>query len=68
MPIYEYRCEKCGHIFDAFQRIGEGNENLNCPECETPRPSRLISAFASTGGSGGGFGGGSYSGCNTSFG
>lgn len=51
MPVYEYRCEKCGHVFDVFQRVGEGNEKLNCPECGTPHPVKLFSAFAAGGAS-----------------
>ena len=50
MPIYEYRCQDCKHIFDAFQRIGEDGTNLECPECGTKQPERLLSSCASTGG------------------
>lgn len=50
MPIYEYRCRECGDVFDAFQRVGEGGDKLNCPKCGAPRPEKLFSSFASTGG------------------
>ena len=50
MPIYEYRCKECGHIFDAFQRIGDDGSDLECPECGAPKPEKLLSAFASSGG------------------
>ena len=49
MPIYEYRCKKCNEIFEQFQSIGAGNENLLCPKCNTPRPERIFSAFSSAG-------------------
>ncbi|MCI0513500.1 zinc ribbon domain-containing protein [candidate division KSB1 bacterium] len=49
MPIYEYRCVQCGHIFEKFQSIGADNSELECPECGTPRPTRVFSAFASHG-------------------
>ena len=49
MPIYEYKCEKCGHKFDVFQRIGEDGSNLECPICGEPKPDKLFSAFASAG-------------------
>ena len=32
MPIYEYRCEACGHYLDALQKLTD--EPLKeCPEC-----------------------------------
>lgn len=33
MPTYEYECEKCGHTFEAFQRITE-SALKDCPECQ----------------------------------
>ena len=32
MPTYEYKCAKCGHTFDAFQRITE-KPLSRCPKC-----------------------------------
>jgi len=52
MPIYEYKCKKCGHKFEEFQSIGATNESLNCPVCNEPKPERVLSVFGS--GSGGG--------------
>lgn len=46
MPTYEYRCKKCGHMFEAFQKITEDPFD-SCPECGGAAE-RLI-------GSGGGF-------------
>jgi len=55
MPIYEYRCKNCNHIFDKLQSIGASNEDVYCPECNSPEPERLLSTFSSSGaGSGGG--------------
>lgn len=51
MPIYEYKCSKCNHVFEVFQRIGADGSELNCPECHTPKPEKIFSAFASTGNS-----------------
>jgi len=50
MPIYEYKCSKCGHVSEAFQRIGADGSELNCPICNTPKPEKIFSAFASSGG------------------
>jgi putative FmdB family regulatory protein len=60
MPIYEYKCPACDHRFSVLQRISEGNENLQCELCGTPRPVKQFSTFASANSSSGGsFGGGS---------
>ncbi|HIB65686.1 MAG TPA: zinc ribbon domain-containing protein [Phycisphaerales bacterium] len=42
MPIYEYRCESCNAVSEAFVR--NGKEPNNCPECGTEDSlKRLIS-------------------------
>ena len=42
MPVYEYACSKCGHEFEAEQRITE--EPLKtCPRCRARKLKRLIS-------------------------
>ncbi len=44
MPTYEYECTKCGHNFEAFQKITD--EPLDkCPKCGK-RAKRLISCGA----------------------
>ncbi|MDX1563653.1 MAG: zinc ribbon domain-containing protein [Gammaproteobacteria bacterium] len=45
MPIYEYRCEACGHTLDALQKISD-DPLSDCPSCEEPELKRLISAPA----------------------
>lgn len=42
MPVYEYACEKCGHEFEASQRITEEPIKV-CPKCKARRVKRLIS-------------------------
>ncbi len=49
MPIYEYKCTQCKHIFEEFQKVGETGENLHCPACGAPAPEKMFSAFASSG-------------------
>ncbi len=34
MPTYEYRCRKCGHRFDLFQRIVDPPVK-DCPKCKS---------------------------------
>lgn len=43
MPFYEYRCDSCGHTFEALQKFSD--ESLQfCPACEKPELRKLISA------------------------
>jgi putative FmdB family regulatory protein len=41
MPIYEYQCQKCGKIFEAFQRSGE-KPKMKCQFC-SGKVKRIIS-------------------------
>ena len=43
MPTYEYACRKCGHQWEAIQRISE-DPLKECPECGQPAAERQISA------------------------
>ena len=45
MPIYEYECVKCGHVFERLQKVDEGSEGLSCPECMTGNPKKLVTRF-----------------------
>ena len=45
MPIYEYRCKKCGHQFDVLVRNSEENK-ISCESCKSQEVVRLFSAFA----------------------
>lgn len=43
MPIYGYACTHCGHTLDALQKIAD-EPLVNCPECNTPKLKRQLSA------------------------
>ena len=45
MPIYEYRCDSCGHELEAMQKIAD-DPLTDCPECNQPELKKLISAVA----------------------
>lgn len=47
MPIYEYRCKECGHVFSRLQRIGATSDGVVCPACGRESSERLVSTFAS---------------------
>ncbi len=44
MPIYEYRCTKCGHRFEAIQKVNEA-PLTKCEKCKG-KAERLISSPA----------------------
>ena len=48
MPIYEYRCEECGHQFEILQRLGAGSDGLTCPTCGAPELEKMFSTFAAS--------------------
>ncbi len=33
MPLYDYQCRKCNHLFEHEHRIGE-NPRVRCPICK----------------------------------
>ncbi|MBC8344907.1 MAG: zinc ribbon domain-containing protein [Candidatus Marinimicrobia bacterium] len=41
MPTYDYKCQKCDHIFEFFQTMSD-LPLTNCPEC-TGKVRRLVS-------------------------
>jgi putative FmdB family regulatory protein len=44
MPIYEYQCKKCGHIFEKFQSVNDP-PITTCPICHG-EAKRIISSPA----------------------
>ncbi|MFQ6022463.1 MAG: FmdB family zinc ribbon protein [Acidiferrobacterales bacterium] len=43
MPIYEYRCEVCGHEMEAIQKFRD-RALKDCPACGKPELKKLVSA------------------------
>jgi putative FmdB family regulatory protein len=43
MPIYEYRCEACGHLLEVLQKISD-KPPKSCPACSKRALKRLMSA------------------------
>ncbi len=43
MPIYEYRCEACGHHHEALQKLSDA-PLTDCPSCQQPQLRKQISA------------------------
>ncbi|MBM3367050.1 MAG: zinc ribbon domain-containing protein [Betaproteobacteria bacterium] len=43
MPIYEYRCEACGHLEEFLQKVSEP-PLAKCPSCGKKKFRKLLSA------------------------
>ena len=50
MPIYEYRCQNCNHVFEEliFSSLTK-DEEIICPKCNQNTAEKMMSAFSSTG-------------------
>jgi putative FmdB family regulatory protein len=42
MPIYEYRCTKCGHVFEVMQKFSDKPVKA-CVSCSGKKVEKLIS-------------------------
>ena len=43
MPVYDYQCDECGHVFEVTKKRSEPNPS-ECPQCGAADPRRTISA------------------------
>ena len=55
MPIYEYKCEACEHVFEKL--VLKSDESVVCPICDSMQTTKLMSSAAFVGGSSGSSGG-----------
>ncbi len=63
MPIYEYKCQKCGEKFELRLGFFHNKKDIKCPQCGGEDPERVFSPFMS--GSGSGSDSGWHSSCST---
>ena len=62
MPLYEYRCESCRKVFEAYKRLSDEAKEA-CPACGGSSSRLAISLFGARGsGSASGSGGSSCGG------
>ncbi len=45
MPIFEYKCQKCGHIMEFLERSGS-NCKCTCERCKSSDLKKLFSGFS----------------------
>ncbi|NPV76521.1 MAG: zinc ribbon domain-containing protein [Anaerolineae bacterium] len=46
MPIYLYRCEYCGELFEKMMRLTESDQSPECPYCKSQYTQKQITSFA----------------------
>ncbi|MCL6591773.1 MAG: zinc ribbon domain-containing protein [Firmicutes bacterium] len=44
MPLYEYVCQKCGHVLEVLQKTGQDQAGQDCPVCHGQELVKRISA------------------------
>ncbi|MBP8304524.1 MAG: zinc ribbon domain-containing protein [Phycisphaerae bacterium] len=45
MPLFEYRCQSCGHVAEFLEKGRARNKHV-CPQCKSPDLKKLPSGFA----------------------
>jgi putative FmdB family regulatory protein len=45
MPIFEYKCNKCGHKMDFLEKSGGKGKHV-CEKCGSPNMQKLFSGFS----------------------
>jgi putative FmdB family regulatory protein len=58
MPLYEYRCESCQKVFEAYKRLSDDGREV-CPVCGGKSSRVRISLFRAGGSGSGSSSGGS---------
>ncbi|CAB5086614.1 hypothetical protein D3OALGA1CA_4104 [Olavius algarvensis associated proteobacterium Delta 3] len=43
MPIYEFKCSKCGEYFETLIRNQQDEKELGCPKCQSTAFERVMS-------------------------
>ncbi len=46
MPLFEYKCEKCGKVFEKLI-FSTDKEPIRCPVCNSESVSKILSSFSS---------------------
>jgi putative FmdB family regulatory protein len=45
MPIYTYKCQKCGAQFDFLMGVGKGDDKPQCPQCKAKDVEKVFAPF-----------------------
>lgn len=47
MPIYEFKCKKCGNVFEFLCFRSADSDGVACPSCGDNKTEKLLSTFSS---------------------
>jgi len=45
MPIFEYKCEQCGHVMEFLEKRA-GAHKHKCERCKSSKLEKLLSGFS----------------------
>ena len=48
MPIFEFKCKKCGHQFEELRLSSSGFKGIKCPKCGGKQVTKEMSSFAAS--------------------
>ncbi len=60
VPLFEFECQDCGHVFEVMVKKATPATTPACPECGHKSVERLWSSFAAPNSGGSGCGSGSF--------
>lgn len=46
MPVFDFKCQECGHKFDIVVS-NRNKDQVKCPNCGADKVQQLLSAFSS---------------------
>ncbi len=46
MPLFEYRCKKCGAVTEVLVRRPADEDNVRCDACNSAKVAKMLSAAA----------------------
>jgi len=46
MPLHEFQCQACEHVFDELIRSEQDRRAVACPQCGAQDVARQVSVFA----------------------
>ncbi|MBW2709436.1 MAG: zinc ribbon domain-containing protein [Deltaproteobacteria bacterium] len=49
MPIFEFKCKKCGNLYESLCFRSSGEDKCPCPACGGDESEKQLSIFSSAG-------------------